>query len=153
VDWHTPLPDAGAAVVASIMQQVAPDTVLTFGPDGITNHEGHKSVSSWTTDAFRRHAPAGAALYYAAYSHAWGEEFLPHLVSLGAFRDGAEPPVVDDDELHLDLRLDPDLLGLKVAAIREHHSQIAGLAEAFGEERWTRAMARESFRCAERRPA
>ena len=153
VDWHTPLPDAGADPVASIMKQVAPDTVLTFGPDGITNHEGHKSVSAWATEAFRRHAPAGAGLYYAAYSRAWGEEFLPHLVSLGAFRDGAEPPVVDDDQLHLDLQLDRDLLELKVAAIKEHHSQIAGLAEAFGAERWTRAMARESFRRAERRPA
>lgn len=151
VDWHTPLPDSGADAVASIMAQVRPNTVLTFGPDGITNHEGHKSVSGWATEAFRQHAADGAALYYAAYSRAWGDEFLPHLVSLGAFRGGAEPPVVDDDELHLDLQLASDLLALKVAAIREHHSQIAGLAAAFGEERWTRAMARESFRCAERR--
>lgn len=153
VDWHTPLPDAGADAVASIMEQVAPDTVLTFGPDGITNHEGHKSVSRWATDAFRMHAARGASLYYAAYSRDWVSEFLPDLVALGAFRDGAEPPVYNDDELDLDLDLECDLelLQLKSAAIREHRSQIAGLAAAFGEERWTRAMGRESFRRAERR--
>ena len=151
VDWHTPLPDEGADVVGAIMQQVAPDTVLTFGPDGITNHEGHKSVSHWTTEAFRRYAPAGAGLYYAVHSREWGEEFLPHLKSLGAFRDGAEPPIIDDGEMDLDLRLDGDLLDLKVAAIMEHESQIAGLAAAFGVDRWSRAMARESFRCAERK--
>jgi LmbE family N-acetylglucosaminyl deacetylase len=151
VDWDTPLPEEGAAMVGAIMQRVEPKTVLTFGPDGITNHEGHKSVSRWTTDAFRRYAPAGAGLYYAVHSREWGEEFLPHLKALGAFRDGAEPPIVDDGEMQLDLRLDGDLLDLKVAAIMEHESQIAGLATAFGEDRWSRAMARESFRCAERK--
>ncbi|MCZ3385733.1 MAG: PIG-L family deacetylase [Actinomycetia bacterium] len=147
VDWHTPPPDAGAD--APIMEQVVPDTVLTFGPDGITNHEGHKSVSHWATEAFREHAPSGASLYYAADPRAWGAEFLPDLFALGAFRDGAGPPVHDDEELYLDL--DSDLLDLKAAAIREHHSQIVGLATAFGEERWTRAMARKSFRRAERK--
>jgi LmbE family N-acetylglucosaminyl deacetylase len=151
VDWNTPLPEAGADLVAAIMQRVAPNTVLTFGPDGITNHEGHKSVSRWATEAFRRHAPAGAGLFYAVHPREWGEEFLPHLQSLGAFRDGAEPPIVDDGDMHLDLRLDGALLDLKVAAIMEHESQIAGLAAAFGEDRWSRAMARESFRCAERK--
>ncbi len=151
VDWHTTLSDEGAVAVDAIMARVVPDTVLTFGPDGITNHEGHKSVSCWTTESFRRHAPAGAGLYYAVYSREWGEEFLPHLESLGAFRDGAEPPIVDDVEMHLDLRLDGDLLELKVAAIMEHKSQIAGLAAAFGADSWRRALARESFRCAERK--
>lgn len=146
VDWHTPLPEQGAAAVAEIVRDVAPDTVLTFGPDGITNHEGHKSVSAWATDAFHSLAPAGASLYYSAYSREWGDAFLPHLQELGAFRDGAQPPVVDDDELHLDLRLDGELLALKVAAIREHESQIEGLAEAFGEDRWAEALSRESFR-------
>ena len=61
--------------------------------------------------------------------------------------------MVDDDELHVDLQLDRDLLELKVAAIREHESQIEGLVATFGEDLWARALARESFRCAERRPA
>jgi LmbE family N-acetylglucosaminyl deacetylase len=150
VDWHTPLPEQGATAVAELMRDVAPDTVLTFGPDGITNHEGHKSVCAWATDAFVAHAPPGASLYYSAYSREWGDAFLPHLQELGAFRDGAEPPVVDDDELVLDLRLDPELLALKVAAIRQHESQIAGLEEAFGADRWSQALSRESFRLARR---
>ena len=153
VDWHTPLSDEGAAEVAAVMAEVAPDTVLTFGPDGMTNHEGHKSVSHWATDAFRRHAPIGARLYYAVQSTAWGEEFLPSLQELGAFRDGADAPVLADDEIDLDLVLTGDLLDLKVAAIREHESQVAGLIAAFGEADWSRAMARESFRLAETKSA
>ncbi|MCZ3389512.1 MAG: PIG-L family deacetylase [Actinomycetia bacterium] len=113
VDWHTPLRNEDADAVDAVMARVATNTMLTFGPDGITNHEGHKSVSRWTTEAFRRYAPAGAGLDYAVHSREWGEEFLPHLESLGAFRDGAEPPIVDDDQMHLDLRMDGDLLELK----------------------------------------
>ncbi len=151
VDWHTPLDDVGAEEVASIMAEVGPDTVLTFGPDGMTNHEGHKSVSGWATDAFHRHAPIGARLFYAVQSTTWGREFLPSLRELGAFREGAEPPVLPDEEIDLDLVLTGDLLELKVAAIREHESQVAGLITAFGETEWARAMARESFRLAESR--
>jgi LmbE family N-acetylglucosaminyl deacetylase len=135
------------------MAEVAPHTVLTFGPDGMTNHEGHKSVSRWATDAFHRHAPPGAHLYYAVQSTTWSEQFLPSLRDLGAFREGAEAPVLPDDEIDLDLVLTGDLLDLKVAAIREHESQVAGLIAAFGESDWSRAMARETFRLAASRPA
>ena len=47
VDMQTPLDDVGASQVLEIMRQVQPDTVLTFGPDGMTGHEGHKTVSAW----------------------------------------------------------------------------------------------------------
>ena len=57
------------------------------------------------------------------------------------------------ERIFLDIQLDPDLLELKVAAICEHESQIEGLVAAFGEDLWAKALARESFRCAERRPA
>ncbi|MEO8105982.1 MAG: PIG-L family deacetylase, partial [Actinomycetes bacterium] len=153
VDWETPLNEEGANKVAAIVKDVAPDSVLTFGPDGMTNHEGHKSVSRWATDAFRRHAPAGSRLFYAVQSRAWGEEFLPTLEALGAFRDGAKPPVLADTDIDLDLILTGDLLELKVAAIREHVSQVAGLIAAFGAGDWSRGMARESFRLAGSRPA
>lgn len=153
VDWYSPLDPSGAESVASIMADVAPDTVLTFGPDGMTNHEGHKSVCHWATDAFRQLAPVRSRLYYAVQSRAWGAEFLPSLTAMGAFRDGADPPVLDDAEIDLDLQLSGDLLALKLAAIGEHESQVAGLMAAFGDEGWRRGMARESFRLAESRSA
>ncbi len=65
VDMETPLGDAGAPQVAAIIEEVRPDTVLTFGPEGMTGHEGHRSVSRWTTDAFAACAKPGARLYHA----------------------------------------------------------------------------------------
>ena len=149
VDWHTPLPDRGAEAVAELMREVRPDSVLTFGPDGMTNHEGHKSVCAWTTDAFRRYAPTGSSLYYAVVSRTWADQFVPQLAAVGVYRDGSEPPIVDDDALDVDIVLDGELLERKMAAIREHQSQIEGLLQVFGEELLSVALASESFRLAD----
>ena len=54
--------DSGAAQVLEIMREVQPDTVLTFGPDGMTGHAGHKSVSAWASEAFDEAAKPGARL-------------------------------------------------------------------------------------------
>jgi len=154
VDWHTPLPDSGAGAVFDLMREVQPDSVLTFGPDGMTNHEGHKSVCTWTTDAFRRHAPVGSSLYYSVVSRTWAEQFVPQLDAVGVYRDGSEPPIVDDAELDIDIVLSDEQLDRKMAAIREHQSQIEGLLQVFGEDLLSEALASETFRLAERaRPA
>ena len=41
LDMDTPLDEAGAPQVREIVEDVRPDTILTFGPDGMTGHEGH----------------------------------------------------------------------------------------------------------------
>ncbi|MEN3263770.1 MAG: hypothetical protein V7646_664, partial [Pseudonocardia sp.] len=33
--------------LCAVIEQVRPDTVLTFGPDGITGHPDHQVVSAW----------------------------------------------------------------------------------------------------------
>ena len=54
----------GAAVavdrLCEVIDDVGPDTVLTFGTDGITGHPDHQAVSAWATAAFARSAPPRA---------------------------------------------------------------------------------------------
>jgi len=145
VDWDTPLPDEGADAVADIMQAVMPDSVVTFGPDGMTNHEGHKSVSHWATLAFARHAPADSRLYYSVLSRTWGERFVPMLDAVGVYRGGQRPPIVDDDALDIDIVLEGETLDRKMHAIFEHKSQLEGLVQTFGRDLLTEAFASESF--------
>ena len=55
------------------LQQQRPDIVLTFGPDGVSGHPDHVTVSRWTTRAFHRlSSPPGGPrkLYYLAPSEA-----------------------------------------------------------------------------------
>lgn len=146
VDWDTPLPDHGADAVAEIMRDVRPHSVVTFGPDGMTNHEGHKSVSEWTTAAFTRHAPADASLFHSVVSSSWAHQFGPLLDSVGVYRNGAPPPIVEDKELDIDIVLSGELLDRKMAAIAEHRSQVEGLLQVFGADLMAAALTPESFR-------
>jgi LmbE family N-acetylglucosaminyl deacetylase len=133
------------------MEEVGPDTVLTFGPDGMTGHAAHMSVSRWATDAFRGSAPSGAGLYYAVYTQEWADEFVPVMNRFDVFRPGT-PPVVPREDLAIAFVLPPDLLEQKLRAIQEHTSQVEGMVEAFGEDFFRHAMAEESFRLVERKP-
>jgi LmbE family N-acetylglucosaminyl deacetylase len=146
-DMQTGLDESGAAQVRDIMADVQPHTVLTFGPDGMTGHEGHKSVCRWATDAFHDVAPAGARLLYATQTPEFAAEWLPKLEPFDIFLPGS-PPITPRDELAISFELPPDSLERKVRAIEAHESQIEGLLEVFGEEGFKAFMAEEFFRLA-----
>jgi len=145
VDMQTGLPESGSEDVARVMAEIRPDTVLTFGPEGMTGHRAHQDVSRWTTEAFERSAPPGARLHYATTSPAWAEEFVPELNRFDVYLPGT-PPVTPVEQMSIRCELDPDLLGLKLRAIAEHESQVGAMMAAFGAELFGRAMREECFR-------
>jgi LmbE family N-acetylglucosaminyl deacetylase len=146
VDMQTPLDDVGADQVRDIIAEVRPDTVVTFGPDGMTGHEGHKSVCRWTTEAFHAAAPDGARLLYAAATPGWVERWHEQLSPFEIFLPGY-PEVTPREELAISVELSTDLLDRKFAAIQAHESQVEGLVEVFG-DRMREWMAEETFRLA-----
>src|SRR5262245_4901829 len=77
VDMETGLPEEGYPAVADLVATVQPDTMLTFGPDGMTGHEAHKSVCRWATKAHRELGKPGSRLLYACVTPEWAAEFLP----------------------------------------------------------------------------
>ena len=151
VDWDTPLPDLGAPAVLDIVREVQPRTVLTFGPEGMTGHEGHRSVSQWTTAAFAVAAPERARLYHAVCSKSWADEFVPLLRAQGVYREGVEVPIVADADVDLRVELDDREIARKMAALQEHHSQLSGLVALFGETMLAKAMRGEFFALAAER--
>lgn len=146
VDMTTPLDDVGAAQVVEIVRDVQPDTVLTFGPDGMTGHEGHKSVCRWATDAFREAAPDGARLFYATATPDWVDRWNDQLAPFRIFLQGY-PVTTPRDQLAIAFELPDHLLDRKFAAIQAHESQVEGLVHVFG-DRMREWMAEETFRLA-----
>ena len=148
IDMDTPLPEPeGAQRVLELVEEVQPQTILTFGPEGMTGHEAHKSVCRWATDAFHATAPPGARLYYATHSQEWADEWVTRLTEFEIFRPGT-PVVVARADLDLVYDAPPDILELKGRALGEHVSQLEGLFTVFGKDRLVEAMATESFRLA-----
>ena len=53
----------GRALVGQLIDDVRPDTILTFGGDGITFHPDHIAVHRWVTAAWERRGRPGRLLY------------------------------------------------------------------------------------------
>jgi LmbE family N-acetylglucosaminyl deacetylase len=134
----------GAARIGELIEDVRPDTIVTFGPEGMTGHPDHRAVSRWTTEAWQAAGRRGR-LWYAtltpAFHQAWGE--LNEQV--GLWTDVDPPPCTEEDDLAHAVRLDGRLLDLKVAALRAHASQTAPLRALVGEDRFRSWWRTESF--------
>ena len=92
--------------LAALMTELRPAVVVTFGPDGITDHDDHKAVGHWTTEA---HAHVGAEwsqqLWYPTYPTDWEPIWGAELRSIGVYPPGF-PHLVDREALVAGLSLD-----------------------------------------------
>src|SRR5690606_15654474 len=79
--------DIAVARLLAIIDEIAPDVVLTFGPDGFTGHPDHMAVSAWCGAAVAR-AGRSATLWHTAVSATWVERFAPALDRFAAFWPG-----------------------------------------------------------------
>jgi LmbE family N-acetylglucosaminyl deacetylase len=143
--------DAGRAVdaIARIVDHVRPDTVVTFGPDGMTGHPDHCAVSNWTTAACQE-AGVEARLWYATLLSSFHEQWGELNRTVGVFPDGSSPPESPDDEAAAVVRCVGWLGRRKADALRAHASQVGGLIDLVGDETFDRWWSVEAFADASR---
>lgn len=133
----------GAGHVERIIDAVRPDTILTFGPDGITGHDDHRAVSAWTTTAWEAHGRR-ARLLYAALTPSFYEEWGERCEDLGMWMDD-ERSFTPEESLALTFECRGEVLERKLAALRAHASQTDGLRSAVGDATYRRMWVRECF--------
>ncbi len=131
--------DEAATRIRAIVDDVRPDTVLTFGPDGITGHPDHQAVSAWVDLAL---ADSGVGLLHAVEREERVDRALDE--DFGVYELGP-PRTLPDDEIDLLLRPEGDLLDRKIAALLLQKSQTGGLVDAVGLERFRAWAADEAF--------
>jgi LmbE family N-acetylglucosaminyl deacetylase len=134
----------GRDAVAAVIHQVHPDTILTFGADGITGHPDHTAVSAWTTAAWRDSGGCGR-LWQATLARSFHCQWGPVLDRLGVWMDGAQPPSTPASRLAMDCVCSGDLLSTKVAALQAHASQTSAMIETLGEAIFAQLWSAESF--------
>jgi LmbE family N-acetylglucosaminyl deacetylase len=134
-------PELPAARLSALVDEVVPDTVLTFGPDGFTGHPDHRAVSRWVDLAVRRSAVRPEVLHAVAPPEAVDVELDEEF---GVFELG-RPRECTDDEVAFRLPLDGQALDRKVEALLAQESQTGGLVGAVGLERFRAWVATESF--------
>jgi LmbE family N-acetylglucosaminyl deacetylase len=154
VTEHTWLdyPDGGCAGIdpaeaigriRAIADELQPDTVLTFGPDGGTYHPDHMAVSRWTTEAVRG---SGVQLLYASVTPEWNERMSKLVPPEMVMMSDQEPLLHTVDELAVYAQLDGELLDMKYRAMLCQESQIGPLLRAGGPDFYRELLADEAFR-------
>ena len=141
--------DEAVARIRAIAEEVQPDTVLTFGPDGGTYHPDHIAVSRWTTAAL---TDLPAALHYASVTPQWQEMMSTIIDPAMVMMDDREPLVHEIDELSIHVELTGELLELKYEAMLRQPSQIGPLITIAGDDMFRRMLATEAFRDARKEP-
>jgi LmbE family N-acetylglucosaminyl deacetylase len=137
-------PAGPLATIRALLDEVQPDTVLTFGPDGMTFHSDHQTVSRWVTEAVRTHRPATRLLYCTGTSEhfaTWRERYE----EWGVFMTDERPVGVPEAEVDLCLTLSGELLDQKVAALAAMYSQVAPAIELMGVADFQRSNVTEAY--------
>ncbi|HEX4688719.1 MAG TPA: PIG-L family deacetylase [Nocardioides sp.] len=131
-----------------VIENVAPGTIVTFGPDGMTGHDDHRTISSWVTEAWRR-SGRRAALWYATLTPEFHAAWGPLNDRVGLWCEGTQPPVTPRRHLVAEVVCTGTLGDLKHRALRAHASQTRPLEELVGAETYRRWWSTESFVAAE----
>jgi LmbE family N-acetylglucosaminyl deacetylase len=133
--------DRAAQQIAKIVGEIAPDTILTFAPDGQTGHPDHIAVHRWTVEAVRR---AGiGTLHVVANTQEWLDDHLAQWIELGAIV--GDPPVPWTGPLSIDVALTGEFLDRKYRALAAQASQTEALRAVVGEDRYREIIRIERF--------
>jgi LmbE family N-acetylglucosaminyl deacetylase len=137
-------PDEPVDRLAAILAEVRPDTTLTFGPDGLTFHADHRTVSRWVDLAWHRAGRPGRVLHATLTDEhlaAWGQRYEEWNV----FMTDERPAGVARQQLALDVRLTGAALDQKMAALNAMHTQTAPTIALLGEDDFRAVNAQEAF--------
>ncbi|MGI9623588.1 MAG: PIG-L deacetylase family protein [Acidimicrobiales bacterium] len=132
----------GARLVGSVVDQVRPNIVLTFGEDGVTGHQDHQAVGRWTRDAMA--ARSDVPVFATVAATAWSDPCIEALHTIDAFVPGYPDQSVRAGDVVVEL--DEDLVDIKLSALDCHASQMPRVAAALGPDRWRQLVAAEAYR-------
>jgi LmbE family N-acetylglucosaminyl deacetylase len=135
---------AATGSIAALIADVRPDVIVTFGPDGMTNHPDHIAVSRWTTAAA---VDAGHEnLFYTTFTEEFAQLHGDLHTRLGVWMGEGDPPAVPVADLDLHIVPTPRELELKRRALHAHESQISPLVGMIGADAFDGWWTDEFFR-------
>lgn len=137
------------AQIAKLIVDVDPDTIVTFGPDGMTFHPDHRVVSSWVGEARDRSGTAARLLHATTTTtqlERWGDLYE----RWGVFMTDERPTASPSSDLAVHLALHGAALDRKVAALLAMHTQTAPALALMGPEAFRAQSAVEAFVDADR---
>ena len=136
--------DDGVAWAGRLIDEVEPDTILTFGADGATFHPDHIAVHRWVTEAWATRGRPGRLLYAATRTDRL-ERFRDLYEEWGVYMTDERPLGVDRSGLAIDVCLDRTLLDRKISALRAMATQTSEILGHLDAATFEAMVAEESF--------
>lgn len=142
---------AGPDLAGRVIDEVRPDTIVTFGPDGTTFHPDHLAVHRWVTEAWEQRGRR-PRLLHATATHEYLDRFQGAFEAWGAYMGDERPAGVPAAELAVHLQLEGPALDRKLTALRAMATQTAGLLRLVDPDVYAAQAAEEAFVDAARLP-
>lgn len=128
--------------LTQLIDRYQPDTILTFGPDGITGHDDHKAVSRWATKAA---AKRNIAVYHAILTPSVYEKMQAADSRFNLFFNVDKPLLASPQRCAILLDLDEEFLKKKYQCLCAMPSQTKKMFEYFGEKTICEMLSTEAF--------
>lgn len=138
--------EEGVQKIVAFIKQIDPDSILTFGPEGLTGHSDHKAICDWSTQAFQQAAKDGARLFYVTLTAQAYLNMKQEADEFNVFFNIDQPPLTPVQDLAISFELSPELLETKIRALLAHNSQVDGLIRAYGQDFFRRTQGVEYYR-------
>jgi LmbE family N-acetylglucosaminyl deacetylase len=136
--------NCGVAVITDLLDDVRPDTILTFGPDGMTFHPDHIAIGAWTTMAWESAGRPGRLLY-ATTTHELVAAYGATYEEWGIYMTDERPSGHPAADLAVQLVLRGEHLDQKLAALAAMASQTADAIARLDPDVWRATNREECF--------
>ncbi len=137
--------DEMASRLCDMIRMIRPDTILTFGPDGLTGHSDHQTVSLWTTSAVEQTGLDVAIYHLVELQENYDNILKAADKELDIYFNIDKPPLKKSDECDIYLCMTPELQYKKHEALIAMPSQTEAMMEYFGEKLFKQAFHCECF--------
>lgn len=130
--------------ISNLIQKYKPDSIFTFGPEGMTGHGDHMAVSEWAATA-RKKAGSKANIFHAIQTTEQYASMSEAHKELNIFFNIDKPPVEEECDCTVCYTLPPDSYNQKLSALRCMPSQTEAMLQKFNHV-LPKAVGVEAFR-------
>lgn len=125
------IPDAQAVEdIIYCIEKYQPDSILTFGKDGLTGHDDHKAVARWTKLAVKK-CGSQAKVYNLIQTEAQYKAMRKIDRKFSIYFNIDKPDTCSPDDCAICLTLDDECFDLKVEALKAMPSQYEAMMKAY----------------------
>ncbi len=142
------IPDeVAASKVCELIKQYKPDSIFTFGPDGLTGHPDHQAVSHWASVAAQQ-AGSSARIFHVIQTYEQYKSMLKADETLNVYFNIELPHMCEECDCDVCFCLTNELYDLKLKALAAMPSQTEKMLQQFGDD-LKDALCKEAFVLAE----